>query len=112
MCLDGKDTQGCVSVFQLLVLLLLHQCIHHNSVAWGYYCHAAGRLAAPVLITPPLLRASGAAVFYYRREFLTNSPQELSLIGDVTPWEPQPGPSGTGPRRSDGQYLNLILSVQ
>lgn len=78
---EGKDIQGWVSVVWLELLVpccihtdahtsnstFVHQCTHHECVKWGYYCHIAGRLAAPVLIT--LLPLELQALPFYPREF-------------------------------------------
>ena len=44
----------------------VHQCTHHKCVKWGYYCHIAGRLAAPRPYNSPSARAPGAAVLSVR----------------------------------------------
>lgn len=56
VCVYHTHTSSCTFV---------HQCAHHKCVKWGYYCHSAGRLASPVLITLLLLRLQ-ALPFYLR----------------------------------------------
>lgn len=70
----------------------VHQCTHHKCVKWGYYCHIAGSLAAPVLITPLLQRLQ--ALLFYLREFWQHGvcklPSNFHSSGCHS-WKPQLG---------------------
>lgn len=72
----------------------VHQCTPHKCVKWGYYCHIAGRLAAPVLITLLLLKLQ--ALLFYLREFWQPEVCKLSSASNFHSsgchsWEPQLG---------------------
>lgn len=72
----------------------VHQCTHHKCVKWGYYCHIAGRLAAPVLITLLLLRLP--ALLFYLSVFWQVEVCKLSSVSNFHSsgchsWEPQLG---------------------
>ncbi len=70
----------------------VHRCGHHKCVKWGCYCHIAGRLAAPVLITLSLLRLQ--ALLFYLRELWQPEVCKLSAASNFRSsqfhsWEPQ-----------------------
>lgn len=56
----------------------VHQCTHHKCVKWGYYCHIADRLAAPVLIT--LFLPELQALLFYLRDFWQLEVCKLSSV--------------------------------
>lgn len=70
----------------------VHQCTHHKCVKWGYYCHIADRLAAPVLITLSLLELQ--ALLFHLREFWQPEVCKLSSVPNFHSsgchsWEPK-----------------------